>query len=357
MKTGNKGEWSELYVLFYVLAKGQMSVARGENATRDPAAFLPVLAAYRNEPGYSLTLAIKDNTVEITATNGESRTIDRVVLDRESMDLYRSIVDNQDKNGAFSVPSSEELMRKMMIEQIKAKAEDKTDIVLKIHDFMTSLDSKCAFSIKSNLGGNPTLLNPSKPTNFIYEVKNLTENDMEEINSIEGSNKVIKRMQEILDRGGAVSFVKMYNDTFRQNLCMIDSQFPELMSKLLIYYFFQRSKFCKTAIAQAAKEDIMGYGNQYIYEYKFKLFLLAVALGMKPKTPWDGQDEANSGYIIVKEDGDVLAYYLYNRNDFASYLFNNTRFETPSTKRYDYAKLYIKDEKMYLNLNLDIRFI
>ena len=37
-----------------------------------------------------------------------------------------------------------------------------------------------------------------------------------------------------------------------------------------------------------------------MYTYKFKKFLCSCALGMKPAKPWDGLDEANGGYIIVK---------------------------------------------------------
>ena len=43
---------------------------------------------------------------------------------------------------------------------------------------------------------------------------------------------------------------------------------------------------------------------------------------MMPSKAWDGHDEANGGYVIVKEDGDVLAYHLYNRGAFETYLLN-----------------------------------
>ena len=52
---------------------------------------------------------------------------------------------------------------------------------------------------------------------------------------------------------------------------------------------------------------------------------------MMPSKEWDGQYEANGGYVIVKEDGDVLAYYIYNRGAFETYLLNNTKLERGST--------------------------
>ncbi len=33
-------------------------------------------------------------------------------------------------------------------------------------------------------------------------------------------------------------------------------------------------------------------------------------------TKWTGDFEAKGGYIIVKDDGDVVCYHIYNRNAF-----------------------------------------
>ena len=61
---------------------------------------------------------------------------------------------------------------------------------------------------------------------------------------------------------------------------------------------------------------------------------------IKPAKPWDGLDEANGGYIIVKADGEILAYHIYNRNFFEQYLLDNTILERASTSRHDYMSLY-----------------
>ena len=50
-------------------------------------------------------------------------------------------------------------------------------------------------------------------------------------------------------------------------------------------------------------------------------FLSESALGMKPSYPWKGIIDATGGYIIVKENGDVLRYHILNRNEFEQYLF------------------------------------
>jgi len=67
-------------------------------------------------------------------------------------------------------------------------------------------------------------------------------------------------------------------------------------------------------------------------------------------------DEANGGYIIVKDDGEILAYHLYDRNSFENYLLENTKLETASTSRHKFGKIYKENEKIFIKLNLQIRF-
>lgn len=93
------------------------------------------------------------------------------------------------------------------------------------------------------------------------------------------------------------------------------------------------------------------------YFHKIKDLLCAVALGMQPATEWDGNDEANGGYIIVKNNGDVVAYHIYNRDFFKDYLLRSTQLVQPSTTRYEDCSLYQENGKIFIKLNLQIRFL
>ena len=97
--------------------------------------------------------------------------------------------------------------------------------------------------------------------------------------------------------------------------------------------------------------------NHLFYEYKIKRFLTDVALGMMPSKVWTGKYDATGGYLIVKENGDVLCYHIYNRNEFEDYLLNNTKLETASSSRHGFGKIYKSNGEMFFNLNLQIRFI
>jgi type II restriction enzyme len=103
----------------------------------------------------------------------------------------------------------------------------------------------------------------------------------------------------------------------------------------------------------------LGYDTQFahtFYDYKIKRFLTDVALGMTPSKVWTGIYDATGGYLIVKENGDILCYHIYNRNQFEDYLFANTKLETASSTRHDFGKLYEENGQIYFKLNLQIRF-
>lgn len=78
---------------------------------------------------------------------------------------------------------------------------------------------------------------------------------------------------------------------------------------------------------------------------------------MTVSSPWDGSFNANGGYIVVKEDGDVICYHFFDRNDLEEYLFNNTKFDTPSTTRHEFGNVYKENNNYFIKLNLQIRFI
>ena len=125
---------------------------------------------------------------------------------------------------------------------------------------------------------------------------------------------------------------------------------------MLLYFYTEDVKECDKLVDMLGDRDPLGYGDAMMYTYKFKKFLCSCALGMKPAKPWDGLDEANGGYIIVKADGEILAYHIYNRNFFEQYLLDNTILERASTSRHDYMSLYEENGEMFIKLNLQIRF-
>ena len=72
------------------------------------------------------------------------------------------------------------------------------------------------FSIKSQLGSPSTLLNAGKTTNFIYEIvgANLSESQIEQINSIATRSKIMDRIIQIQKKGAQFNFIKTERQIF-----------------------------------------------------------------------------------------------------------------------------------------------
>ena len=199
-------------------------------------------------------------------------------------------------------------------------------------------------------------MNAGTTTNFIYKVTGITSEQADEINAIDTRTKIKDKMAKIAEYGGSVKYCGMSHDGFKRNLIMVDSSMPEIIGNMLLYFYTEEVKDCDKLVEMLGERDPLGYGDAMMYTYKFKKFLCSCALGMKPAKPWDGLDEANGGYIIVKANGEILAYHIYNRNFFEQYLLDNTVLEKASTSRHDYMRLYVKDGEMYIKMNLQVRF-
>lgn len=352
--TGNRGEWSELYALIKLMYTGKLYAA-DENVNRIDDVYFPILRILRNQATpEQVDFIIHENDVDVLFSGEKVSTVDKNRLSKMVGMILAGIRSGSDR--AFEIDGAQNEMQNLHIDRISASSSDKTDITLQIHDIHTGYDPICGFSIKSELGSPPTLLNASGATNFVFEIKGITDADMERINSISTRTKILDRMADILSCG-EMKFVHAVNETFSSNLMLIDSYMEDIIASMLIDYYQNKASDCKSLVELTEDKNPVGYPRKGFYEYKFKKFLCSVALGMMPSKEWDGHDEANGGYVIVKEDGDVLAYHLYNRNAFETYLLNNTKLERGSTTKHGFAFVYKTGDNYFINLNLQIRFI
>ncbi len=354
MITGNKGEWSELYVLLYLLGTGRLYAAN-EKVQRIQDVYFPILKIMRDDSRGKVDYLINGETEVEIFINGESTgKLPSENFKKEADHLYHAI--ELGTNRAFPIDRTEAFMQRIMAYRLAAPSSDKTDITLQVHDIHTGYDPIMGFSIKSELGNPPTLLNASGATNFIYEISGISDADMEHINAIDTRTKILDRINAIYELGGCIEYSHASNSIFSMNLMLIDSRMEEIIAAMLLYSYRNNEVDCTELLHHLDTENPLGFPRDGFYTYKFKKLLSAIALGMKPSALWDGIDEANGGYIIVSSSGDVLAYHLYNRNFFEQYLLDNTRLERASTSRHGYATVYKDDEKHFINLNLQIRF-
>ena len=238
---------------------------------------------------------------------------------------------------------------------------DKTDIRIVLHDQRTKINSTMGFSIKSQLGGDSTLLNASGATNFSYRVEgyDFSDEEIEAINAIDTRTKIIDRIAAIRAKGADLVFHHVDNDTFRKNLAMLDGDLAATIAQLLVEQFNTSTRMFDELAKALAETNPLGFDKddaESMYIYKLKHLLTSAALGMMPGKKWSGKFDANGGYLVVKKDGEILCYHFYDRNRFKDFLFRNAYLERGKTHRHGYASLYRdEDGKVYFKLNLQIR--
>ncbi|MBR0261092.1 MAG: HpaII family restriction endonuclease [Selenomonadaceae bacterium] len=330
--TYNKGEWSELYALLKLLADGKINAeVNGEQI------WLPVLKIFREDvAGFKLEFRRQKDFVERYQNGDRVWKIKASEFAAAAEKILCGIKNSGGGKITFEIDGAEEIMRQLGLTKIKSPADKKADIELEIHDTFTGADFVRGYSIKSDLGSAPTLFNASKTTNFRFKIFGVDDVLAEKINSINTRKKIQDRLKKIPQ----LEFDSVCKKIFADNLSLVDSNMEKILGEMLKIYYVERIADCAELVTELEKRNPLKIGVENYYRHKIKKFLCAVALGLKPATKWNGLDEANGGYLIVQNTGELVIFPLHNRDDFETYLLNNTRLETPSTNRFNFATIF-----------------
>ncbi len=355
----NKGEWSEFYAFLKILEDKKLFAA-DKNLDIIADKFFIFKKIIREEVNAETKIFdLTKPDICILNTQGDVlKKISSQTLKSKTASIFEKI-----KNTAgttFALPEAQTLMEELLCTQIKADSSKKSDIDGVINDRISNKEERLGFSIKSMVGGASTLLNAGKTTNFIFKITNLDVYKIDAINSIEGRTKIQDRLKNIIDNGGTLNFDKVLKNEFSMNLRKIDTALPIFLAQMLQDFFLGRANKISNLVDMLDTNETLRKSfnlSKSDYEYKIKSFLETATLGMVPSKVWDGFTKTYGGYIIVKNNGEVICYHLYNRDEFLTYLYENTKFESASSSRHNYGKIYQRENEMYFNLNLQIRFI
>lgn len=370
----NKGEWSEVYTVLKLLAEGKLYAADAD-LNKMEGIYYPLIKVLRSELvneevvnyeyqyGEEVDEVDCPEDVNIRVLDGQTKStlleLPVEVFKEQSLILLKEIKKGK---GAFSVrPDLMAFLNSINISKISEGSKSKRDITIIVHDLINGHKPELGFSIKSKIGNPATLLNSSKATNVTFKLvggTTLSDDEIKMINSAYQST--YEKIVELESRGFQLTCDKLENDIFTSNLQMIDSSFPFIIAELL-KYFYRRDcgSSLETMMAQLEQFNPLNYDMNHahpFYRYKMKSFLEDVALGMTPASVWNGVYDATGGYIIVKKDGEIVCYHVYNRNEFQDYLLKNTKFEAGSRSRFEYGFLYKEGNDLFMKLNLAIRF-
>jgi len=349
----NRGEWSELYSLGLILSRGIIKISTSTGDVEQE-----VRRVRRKSKDFERTYRTVGADVFLAVLENDGFGTEKIIAKQELADLTGKLLE-EIKNGAgrsFETHSGPLLMKLLGLEQVMGETFEKGDISIDVYDPRVSSEVTKSFSIKSFLGANPTLFNASGVTNFIYRIDPLI--DATTVNEL---NKLgpVHLVRALLARGHTLEFVSIDN-RFRENLELIDNQLPLLVGAALVQGYAVTSRTIRDVSQVLTDQNPLNYtdtSKDRMYGHKLKVFLNEIALGMTPSAEWTGSHHANGGLMVVLPDGEIVANTPEDSHALREELFSSTKFETPSTSRHNFGKIFQDDDSYFLKLNLQIRFI
>ena len=168
------------------------------------------------------------------------------------------------------------------------------------------------------------------------------------------------RLSRMIERlGGVLKYSDVADRVFRCNLLMIDLHFPRMLAEMVrtmhldgITRVSELTERIKEMNPLKIKDELIN--KHCFYEFKMKQFLLALALGMRPAKIYNGTDSAVEGLLLTNGEGEVLCYHKSERQTFADFLYQNSRFEKGSVDKDKYGFLERENGVYYFKLNVKI---
>ena len=375
-QTANKGEWSELYTLYKLLADQNLYPFDKEQKVGERLR-LPILSMLRyTEEDLCAEYRIDDDgKIHINANGYDIIEVDKDDFKSQATELLNAIKAGDEK-ASFEIRKIDEFRKLTCCPKIKCYSKklengdkDKSDLYIVIHDALTGQEPKQGFSIKSELGNPPTLLNATKLTNFKYRLSQpLTTEQVDKINSMldnKGHADIQSRVRAIIAAGSSSEFDSINPNKkgeylFYENLILIDSSLPEIIARLLVMSYTENTRLLDELTEKMSAENPLNFpmrANKKYYEAKVKRFVTDVALGMLPSQPWEATHQS-SGVLVVTETGDIDCYHVIYKASLDDYLYHDLKFETPSASRHGFGSVETDETgTQYFSLNLQLRFL
>ncbi len=346
----NKGEWSELYGFLYLLENPNLNIVDDDLTVINNDMFKILELILKDRAIYKIIDSDKFIKIVENERNKEYNIQDIAI--KKNL-LLASILSHKSAKGSFEIAHIQPLINDLFDgRKIKGSAQEKADLEATVQDSHLNRNVNITYNIKSNLGANPTLLNASSHTNFIYEIENINDNIMNTCNLITSRTKLLEKCNFLLSNHATFSFIKVESNIFENNLRLVDSHLSQILSKILLLSYSVNDKNINNLLKHLFTDET----SKLFYEKKIIDFANAVTFGMRAGEQWDGTNEVNGGIISIDNEGSVyLLDLIYFKKYVDKYLQKNIYLESPSSTRYKMFEIYKESNKYYLKLNLQIR--
>lgn len=347
-QTLNSGEWSEVYVFLKLLSEPKLDLV---NADLESSGTAPLrvmnIESHQIRSLMPILYTNTGQTVSIQINQQKFADIPAIKFTEMANLLLTNIKTKSQRT--YAVPAVREFLGQIGNPIVKSNNQSKRDITIGLRRLSDNMIYPYGFSIKSNLKSNSTLLNASKETNFLYEIRSELPTN---------KNLKTKSLLKELDIKGFICLGPCC-DVCLKNLNLLDLNLSKILGYLILYYYQKRGSTMIELLNQLQETNPLGFADIKLYQSGLMKLLVAVLTNMCLGTPKSGQQPANGGMIVVKNDGSLGTMFLddaKSRKQLGLYLLQNTYLDTASTTRHCFGRLYRDNGKVYLRLNLQIRF-
>lgn len=372
MFKATKRELGEIYAFFRLLAEGKVymgtsRVQKEENGCR------PVVMLQREEHDGTRRYYIEET--EVRMVSGEVDRSGRFVPKSEGVEACFPRADfseaadcvldllKHSPGEVVEVPDGlEGFLDAVRIYDLEAKTDDRTDFKLAFWHVDAPLTGFC---VRCRLSPMNPLLDGGRTANLKLEQTGVkfAVPTVNKVNALpESPGEVAERMRMIERLGGVLKYSDVADRVFRCNLLMIDLHFPRMLAEMVRLMHLEGITRVSELTERIKEFNPLKIKDELIqkhgfYEYKMKQFLLALALGMRPAKIFRGTDSAVEGMLLVDGEGEVLCYHQSCRQDFAEFLYQNTRFEKGAPEKDKYGFLERENGTWYFKLNVKIGLV
>ena len=376
--SGNKGEWGELYIFFKVLIDGKIYAADADY-NRIDSLFLNVLSLIREEVKGREYKYCTGEVVRIWLNGEHVLDVPKQEFVQQARNIWTEM--NRSVQTTFTVDEIDDFLDKVSITKLKSPSRKTSNYFGGTVDILLEAVTKdnvkrvLGFSCKTDLTSASTLFNASGDnTNFMYRLIGSVDDEvMDTFNNIynvrmkNGVEKkeisVVKRMEYLKRCGVTLMFAKPVKCMTNENLLISGGiEMPIIVGEMLKHFYYDnnsKSTTVQECVHYLAKENVVGYSvcdMENIYHIKVANLVYHMFTGLRFGTKWNGKAEVNGGYIVLKRDGDVVAYHSTIADEFKDFLLSKLRFESPSHSRHKDMVIEKIGGKYYLKLALQLRF-
>lgn len=372
MFKATKRELGEIYAFFRLLADGSVYMGTPQ-VQKDMNRCWPVALIQREEHDGTRRYYIEET--EVRMVSGEvdrsgqfvpKEEVEPVTFPRtdfgEAADYVLDILKHSSGEEVEVPDGLEGFLDAVRIYDLEAKTDDRTDFKVAFWQKDAPLTGFC---VRCRLSPMNPLLDGGRTANLKLEQTGVkfAVPTVNKVNALpESPNEVAERMLMIERLGGVLKYSDVADRVFRCNLLMIDLHFPRMLAEMVrlmhlegITRVAELTERIKELNPLKIKDELIQ--KHGFYEYKMKQFLLALALGMRPAKIFRGTDSAVEGMLLVDGQGDLLCYHQSYRQDFAEFLYQNTRFEKGALEKDKYGFLERENGSWYFKLNVKIGLV